>query len=294
MEEEINMASIMIDSINSIFSTLFSSVDTSLYSLLDEITFIDSDILNTPHFSSIFGTSSSNGILLIANSLVIGFLLYYAIKHLLSYFTITQEVDRPASFIFKLIIFGIFMNTSFFICERIIFFSSIIGSLIQDLGLHLFSTTISFSNLFDKIQSIIIIEQNSFNLFSIDGILKSFLSVSFINLAFSYSIRYILLKVFVLISPFAFLSLCTSSTSYFFKAWFKCFLSLLIIQILVSLILIITFSIDFNPTNTLSKFLICGAIFALLKANHLVREFIGGVSTDFSSGFSNITSMIRS
>ena len=36
----------MIDSINSIFSTLFSSVDTSLYSLLDEITFIDSDILN--------------------------------------------------------------------------------------------------------------------------------------------------------------------------------------------------------------------------------------------------------
>ena len=280
MEEEINMASIMIDSINSIFSTLFSSVDTSLYSLLDEITFIDSDILNTPHFSSIFGTSSSNGILLIAN--------------LLSYFTITQEVDRPASFIFKLIIFGIFMNTSFFICERIIFFSSIIGSLIQDLGLHLFSTTISFSNLFDKIQSIIIIEQNSFNLFSIDGILKSFLSVSFINLAFSYSIRYILLKVFVLISPFAFLSLCTSSTSYFFKAWFKCFLSLLIIQILVSLILIITFSIDFNPTNTLSKFLICGAIFALLKANHLVREFIGGVSTDFSSGFSNITSMIRS
>ena len=292
MEEEVNVTSIIIDSINSIFSTLFSSIDTSLYSLLDQITFVDSDLLTTSYFSHIFGSSSSNGILLIANSLILGFLLYYAIRYLLSHLMITQ-VERPASFLFKLLFFGICMNGSFWICERFLFFNSTISSLVQELGNNLFGSPVSFSSLLDKIQDIILIEETNFNLFSIDGILKGFLSISFVNLAFTYSIRYVLLKVFILISPFAFLSLSSSSTAYFFKSWLKCFLSLLLIQILVAFILLITFSIDFNTTNTLSKFLICGSIFALLKANTIIREFIGGISTDISHGMANLSSMIR-
>jgi len=292
LEEEVNITEVIITCINNIFQAIFSSIDTNIYSILDEITFINTDILNASYFRNIFGTSTSNGILLIANSLILGFLLYYCGRLLLSNLLITR-VERPTSFIFKIIIFGICMNSSIFICEQFIFFTSCISSAIRDLGANLFSDAISFSSLVEKLNTIIKLEENSFTIFSIDGLLKSVISISFINLAFSYSIRYIMLKVFVLISPFAFLSLSISATSSFFKAWIKCFISLLFVQILVSLLLVIIFSIDFNSNNIFSKFLICGAIFALLKANSYVREFMGGISTDLSQGFNGLKSMAK-
>lgn len=292
MEEEVNITEIIINAINSIFQTIFSSFDNNIYGILDDITFINTDILNASYFRSIFGTSTTNGILLIANSLILGFLLYYGAKLLLSNLLITQT-ERPASFIFKLIIYGICMNSSIFICEQLIFFTSCLSSSVQELGNNLFSTTISFSNLVNKLNCMIQIEENSFTIFSIDGLLKSIISISFLNLTFSYAIRYIMIKVFVLISPFAFLSLSVSSTSSFFKAWIKCFISLLFVQILVALVLLIIFSIDFSSSNIFSKFLICGAIFALLKANSYVRDFMGGINTDLSHGFNGIKSLIK-
>lgn len=292
MEEEVNITELIINSINTIFQTIFSSIDKNLYSILDDITFINTNILDSSHFRNIFGTSTTNGILLIANSLILGFLLYYAGKLLLSNLLITQ-VERPSSFIFKLIIFGICMNSSIFICEKFVFLNSSISSAIRELGSNLFGVSASFSGLVERINTIIEIEENSFTIFSIDGLLKSIISISFLNLAFSYALRFIMVKVFILISPFAFLSLSIGSTSGFFKAWLKCFLSLLFVQILVAIVLVIIFSIDFNTTNTFSKFLICGSIFALLKANSYIRDFMGGVSTDISSGINGVKSLIQ-
>ena len=292
MEEEVNITELIVNAINTIFQTIFSSIDNNLYSILDNITFINTDILNGSYFRNIFGTSTTNGILLIANSLILGFLLYYCIRLLLSNLLITQ-VERPTSFIFKLILYCICMNSSIFICEQFIFFTSCLSSSIQEVGNNLFGSTISFSNLVYKLNTLIQIEENSFTIFSIDGLLKSVISISFLNLTFSYAIRYIMIKVFVLISPFAFLSLSISSTSGFFKAWIKCFISLMLIQILVALVLLIIFSIDFSSNNIFSKFLICGAIFALLKSNSYVREFMGGINTDLTNGFNGIKSFIK-
>ena len=292
MEEEVNITEVIINTINTIFNTIFSSIDNNLYSILDDITFIDITILDSSYFRNIFGTSTTNGSLLISNSLILGFLLYYCTKLLLSNLLITQS-EHPTSFIFKLIIYCICMNSSIFICEQFIFFTSCLSSIIQEVGNNIFSTTISFYNLVNKLNTMIQIEENSFTIFSIDGLLKSVISISFLNLTFSYAIRYIMIKVFVLISPFAFLSLCTTSTSSFFKAWIKCFISLMFVQILVALVLLIIFSIDFSSSNIFSKFLICGAIFALLKANSYVREFMGGINTDLTNGFNGIKSFIK-
>ena len=70
MEQSQNITQIIIDTINTIFETLFSSIDNTLYSLLDELTFINSDILTDNYFQEILGTSASSGILLIANTLL--------------------------------------------------------------------------------------------------------------------------------------------------------------------------------------------------------------------------------
>ena len=104
MENSSNVTEIIIETINSIFENLFSSIDNNLYSVLDEITFISSDILNDKTFENIFGTSTSNGLLLISNSLLFGFILYYAVKYLMSHITY-HRVENPFSFIIKIIIF---------------------------------------------------------------------------------------------------------------------------------------------------------------------------------------------
>ena len=95
---------VIIDTINSLFEKLFSSIDNNLYDVLDDITFISSDILNDKNFENIFGTSTANGILLISNALLLGFILYYAIKYLMSHITY-HKVENPFGFIIKMIIF---------------------------------------------------------------------------------------------------------------------------------------------------------------------------------------------
>ena len=281
METQTNITQTIINTINSIFEMLFSSIDNNLYSVLDKITFINSDIITDKNFENIFGTSTSNGILLIANSLLLGFILYYAFKYLMSHITY-QRVDSPFSFIIKIILFGICMNFSFFIVQLILDLNSNISLAIRSLGKNLFNSEISFSQLINTINTHISVDTSSLNIFSVDGLIKSTLSLSLLNLVFSYSFRYIMVKVFILLSPLAFLSLCLENTSWFFKSWLKNLFSLLFIQIIVSLVLLILFSLDFSSSNLFNKFVYVGGIYSLIKANSFVREFIGGVSTNIS------------
>lgn len=286
MENSANITQIIIDTINSIFETLFGSIDNNLYSVLDDITFINSDILQDKNFENLFGTSTSNGILLIANSFLLAFILYYASRYLIAHFTYTQT-EAPFSFIFKLVLFGIAMNFSFFLLELILDINSNISLAIRNLGESLFHKNICFSELISTINTSIAIDTNSLNVFSLDGLIKGTLSLSLLDLVFSYSLRYIFIKVFILLSPFAFLSLTLDKTNWFFKTWFRNLFSLLFIQIIVSIVLLILFSMDYSSSNLFTKFIYVGGIYALIKTNSLVRDFIGGVSTDVSQSVKN-------
>lgn len=280
------------DTINSIFSSLFSSIDNNLYAMLDRLLFINEDVLKESFFQNLLGNSVSKSLLIIANSLLFGFSLYYCFKLLFSHFSYL-ELEKPHQFIFKVLIFGICMNYSYFICEKIITLNSFISSSICEVGKNMFHTNISFSNLILELNSIIHIEQTSFNIFTVDGLLKSFISFGLFNLIFSYSLRYMLLKVFILITPFAFLTLINHSTSWFFKTWLRTFLSLLLLQSFVSIILLVIFSLDFNNLDLFSKFLYIGGIYALSKANGYLKELIGGVSTEISTNFMRIQNKFK-
>jgi len=284
--EQSNITQIIINTINTILGNLFSSVDNNLYFLLDDITFINSNILNDKNFENIFGTSASNGILLISNSLLFGFILYFAIRLLLSHMVYSQ-IEKPQSFLLKLIICGICMNFSYFLISEFLDIFSNISLAIRNLGENLFNKNICFSELILDINNNISVNNSSLDIFSLDGLIKSVISISLLSLVFSYSFRYVLIKVFILITPFAILSNCLISTSWFFKSWFKNLFSLLFIQIIVSIILLILFSIDYSSSNLFNKFIYVGGLFALIKSNSFVREFIGGVSTDISQNVNN-------
>ena len=272
----------IISAISQIFRNMFSSIDDSIYSALDKISFIDDSIMSSPYLSNTIGHTSSSGILLIANGLLIGFVLYFAIKYILANFSIGNP-QNPYKFVLKIIIIGIIMNNCFFICEQIININSSISSGIRSIGQNVLGTKICFSNLIKILNSIVSIEENSESFFSIDGIIKTIVSIGFLNLIFVFSVRYIMLKVFILFSPFAILFMSLDSTSGFFKAWFKSFISLLLIELFSSLILIIMFSIQYSPTDIVSKILFVGSIFALTKVNSFIRDIFGGISLDFQN-----------
>lgn len=179
------------------------------------------------------------------------------------------------------------MNFSYFILEQLLDINSYITLAIRDLGNQLFGKSICFSELISIINSSVSVDNSSLNIFSLDGLLKATMSMSLLGLVFSYSLRYVMVKIFILISPFAILSKSSSSLSWFFKSWAKNLFSLLFIQIIVSMLLLILFSMKYDSSNLFTKFVYIGGIYALLQVNSFVREFIGGVSTNVAHSVNN-------
>ena len=185
MENNFNITANIIEAINTILSNLFSSIDESIYSILDDITFVNSDIINDSYFEKILGTSASNGILLIANSLLFGVLLYYSIKLLFAHFTY-QQVETPKQFIFKLIIWGICINSSYFFIEQFLNIISNISLAIRSIGEDLFHKSICFSELISELNSSFNTD-SSLDIFSLDGIIKaSICNVKNIYITYSF------------------------------------------------------------------------------------------------------------
>ena len=276
----------IIFTINKIYENIFASIDNNIYSILDDITFINTDILENNSFQRLFGTENTSGILLIANSLLLGIILYYSIKILLSNYTY-MHVEAPLEFLFKIIIFGICMNSSWFIIGQIINIMSSLSSAIQELGGELFNKNICFSELINIINDKISYNTSANDVFTIDGFLKGIFTFSIFGLVLSYSLRYVIIRVFVLLGPFAFLSLSLNSTAWIFKTWIRNFVSLLFIQIMVAVVLVVLFSMDYSDNDLITKFLYIGGIYTLFKANTIVRELIGGISTDVQANVGN-------
>ena len=283
--EATNLSTTIANTINELIQNLFSSIDNNIYSYIDEIIFLTPSSISNNNFEDLF-TTSSNSILVIANALILAYLLYYCVKLFLAYYSGTQ-VQRPYQFIFKLILCAIIMNSSYFICEQLINITDLITQALQEIGSNFTSKTISFKTLVTELNSVISISGTSLDIFSLTGIIKSFCSIGLISLMFSYAIRLIMVKVFIILAPFAILSCSINSFSWFFRSWFRSFFSLLFMQFFITIILIVTLSLDFS-SNLISKFLYVGSIYALTKSNTYIRNLIGGISTDVSQFFSQI------
>lgn len=288
--EATNLSTTIANTINELIQNLFSSIDNNIYSYIDEIIFLTPSSISNNNFEDLF-TTSSNSILVIANALILAYLLYYCVKLFLSYYSGTQ-VQRPYQFIFKLILCAIIMNSSYFICEQLINITDLITQALQEIGSNFTSKTISFKTLVTELNSVISISGTSLDIFSLAGIIKSFCSIGLISLMFSYAIRLIMVKVFIILAPFAILSCSINSFSWFFRSWFRSFFSLLFMQFFITIILIVTLSLDFS-SNLISKFLYVGSIYALTKSNTYIRNLIGGISTEINTNLSTLKSFLR-
>ena len=286
-----DFSNIIQESLNTIFSKIFSSLDNSFYHILDTLAFINPTILDNNLLKALFTFNSTTGLLVICNSIIWGLILYYAVRYLFSHLIYSKN-ESPIEFILKAIIFSILMNNSLWICEQIIFIIDVISSFLIYSAETLTQKTISFSEFLKLLNTSLFWIPEATDIFSFSGIVKSFSSVGLINLVFTFALRYIMVLVFVILSPFAMLSLLNSSTTWIFKSWTKSFFSLLFFQIIIAILLIISFSLS-NFSNTL---LLCifyvGIIQAFQKSSFFVKELFGGITLSMSNGFNPINTSL--
>ena len=205
---------------------------------------------------------------------------------------LANQVEKPYQFIIKCIVCAICINSSLFLCEQLLNINSLISGSIIELGSTILGKNISFNNLIENSNKLIA-ATNSVDILSFSGILKTLISLGLLNLLFSYSIRYILIKVFILLCPFAILSLTNITSSWFFKSWLRNFLSLLLGQALVAIILLIVFSFNLSDNSILLQISYISAIFVLVKSNNYMKELFGGISTDFNINISNFKNLLH-
>ncbi len=291
VEAEVNIIETVKETINSLCDSLFTSINNNVFPLLDDIVFVDTDITDSSYMEKLFNSSATSGIIILANCLLTAFILYYAIRLMMSHF-VGSHVDAPYKFFIKTIFIAIFMNFSLELCSAFINIAFNASSFFCALGKEIIGKEISFITFTSEFEKIL---NNNLDIFSLDGILCSTLYISSFNLAITYALRYIFIKVLILLSPFVILCLTNQSTEFIFKNWLKCFFSLLFLQVIVSIILLLPFIIVKESSNMLfNKLLLIGSISALLKANQFIREFIGGIDVNATlpSAISNIKSML--
>ncbi len=274
--ETVNLTTLICDSLNHIFFKIFSSIDNTIYSNLDNILFIQPGSIHDAKFEQLFGTDLGNGLLLLANSFIFGILIFYLLHFTMSHL-IYSKIDSPYQFFFKSIIFIACMNSSLWICEGIIDLVAYVSDFIRELGLSVTGAEINFANLINHINSSLYSNVETFTIFSFDGLLKLCSSIGILYILVTYSIRYILLKILVLLSPFAFASLIFNRFDGFFKGWFKQFLLLLCMQIFVALILVLGFCLDFSADDTLSKLIYFAIIAIIAKSNFHLKNLLAHI-----------------
>ena len=286
---QVDYSQIIIETINKIFAELFSSMDKSLYRLLDKTVFVSDSILADSFFTNIF--NSKYGIPAIANSMLLGIFIYYCFKLYMAPFS-GSYIEKPYQFLTKILIITICINCSSFICKEILGIKSIITDILRSLGSSISGHEISFNEL---ISSSIYIDESSeiYNFFSFNGLLKSFFSFGLISLLFSYTVRYILITVFILLFPFSLLSLSINSTSWLFKSRARSFLSLLLVQNFIVFILTLLFSLNVQSHDVFSQISYISTIFILSKCNYYIKEIIGGISTDIGTNLLNFKNLFK-
>lgn len=288
--QTIDISKVILETTNSICTSFLESIDSKIYDLLDKTIFIDSSITQDSYFEAIFGTAPTKGVLVLANCLLIAFVLYYCIRLITSQFS-GAENESPGRFFLRVIISAILMNCSLELCNILINGANQISSIFISIGSDLFKTEISFQSLINTLSST---SSKDFNIFSLNGILAATLSISAITLLANFAFRYILVKLLILTAPFAFLCFSNKTTEPFLKSWYRTFLTMLLIQIVISVLLIIPYAIlKDRADQTFNQILLIGSISALLKSSQIVKEFFGGIgiNSNFQAGISGIKSM---
>lgn len=148
----IDITQLILNTANTLCTNMLESIDSTIYPLLDKTIFINEEIAEDSYFEKIFGTSPISGVLMLANCLLLAFILYYCIRLITSHFSGT-EVEPPNRFFLRAILAAVLVNSSLEICKLLINGTNQISTFFCELGKDIFRKDISFLTLISSLST---------------------------------------------------------------------------------------------------------------------------------------------
>ena len=150
--ETIDIGKEILNTINALCNSLFQSINKNVFPQLDSLIFLDDDVTKTTHLKEIMGTDFSHGLLVIAECLLVAFIIYYAVRRFTSVYS-GKDIESPAQFFIKAVVIGIITAYSFNICSSVLSTTHEVTESICGIGKTKLNQTISFSSLIEKLSS---------------------------------------------------------------------------------------------------------------------------------------------
>lgn len=264
----------ILNAINIIVEKIFKSVEGEVFKDLDEFLIINESILDKEPLKTIFVKNNSDGLMVLAMSFVIFFLVYYIITRIIAMYN-GENADNIFKYMLRVVVCVICSASSLFLCEQVLSISGLLTEAIANIGKDLTGETVCFESLREVVLNLD--EYMSEEALSIDGIIKGVISFGATTILITFAIRYVTLIFLILVSPIAIMFAASSSTYGIFKSWAKMLCSNLMIQNVVIIILVIPISVK-NIDNSLFKIILVGSIYLLYKINNFSKEFLGNIS----------------
>lgn len=266
----------IINSLNTVSEKFFESIEGEVYTFIDKLIDITPDMFDKPPLKNLFFQSGVNGFILIANSLILFYIIYFIISKLISIYN-GNKTASIYTFVIRLVIVTAFVNSSYYICKEIINLNNLLGVAINDFINSVSGKYATFENLKENILSIEDLMKTDF--LSLNGIIKGIISFGSISVLINFSIRYVTIIILFMISPFCFGCLSSELTIGIFKAWIKMFITTLLTQIIVKFVIFIP--IIYKSVNSqFYKIILVGSIYVLYKINNISRELFTKITSD--------------
>ena len=266
----------IITNLNYLLEKVFKSIEGEIFKTLDKLTIIGPEILKEEPLKNIVFENKVNGLVIIANTLILFFVIYYVFKQLIGIYN-GNKIESIYVFIIRIIIVCIIVNFSYYICEEILNIFGILGESIDTYASDLINRRVTFENLKDSIINI----ENIINtdLVSLDGIIKGIISFGSVSILISFSVRYVTVIFLIIISPLAFVCLSSNLTSGIFNMWVKMLIVNLTVQIGIKLLIFIPLAYK-NQNDIIYKIILVGTISLIYKFNIFIKELLARISNE--------------
>ena len=266
----------IINSLNSVSEKLFKSIESEVFTYLDKLVGITPDIFKEEPLKKILSQDSFNSIILIANSFVLFYIVFFVIQKLISMYN-GEKSQSVYGFVIKLIIVGALVNSSFLICKEIINLTSLLSNCIDGLIQDVCGKSATFENLKESILKIEDLTKS--DVLSLNGVIKGVISFGSISILINFGIRYVTIIFLIITSPFAFVTLSSESTVGIFKTWMKSFFFFFLTQIVVKIVIFIP--LLYKKTNSMMyKIILVGSIYIIYKINNFTKQIFVKISSD--------------
>lgn len=256
----------VVSNLNNLLNKIYSSVENEGYEILEKISDINIDIFSKQPLNLIFLDKNVQYINLFINTIAFGFIIYYLIKMVLSLYS-DNLVQNIYYFIVKVILIIIISRNSYHICEQIVNINSTATSIVESFLEEIADKEINYKFLKNKITTL----EDVFKLedkVSMNGLNEAIICIFIVSMTLIFSVRYVLVNICIILSPFCILMLLSKETTKIFVFWIKLFISNLLVQVINKIILFMPIVID--QKDELFGVILIGSIVLLYNVNKYI------------------------